>query len=47
VETTIPQLKARAFAHRPGRAEIELATLDKRETRLRTALQSVPTGSSA
>ena len=44
VETTIPQLKLVPSHIDLAGAEIELATLDKRETRLRTALQSVPDG---
>ncbi len=44
VETTVPQLKLVPSHIDLAGAEIELASLDKRESRLRTALQSLPEG---
>jgi len=44
VETTVPQLTLVPSHIDLAGAEIELATLDKRETRLRTALETIPDG---
>jgi chromosome partitioning protein len=44
VETAAPQLKLVPSHIDLAGAEIELASLDQRETRLRTALQSLPAG---